>query len=35
MGTSEIIFVILIGLIGIGVGIALGVLISGTRDRRV
>ncbi len=31
MGTSEILFVILIGLIGVGAGIAIGVLISGTR----
>lgn len=31
MGTSEIIFVILIGLIGVGAGIAIGILVSGTR----
>lgn len=32
MATSEVIFVILIGLIGIGVGIALGMLFSGARS---
>lgn len=34
MGTSEIIFVVLIGLIGVGVGMAIGVLISGVRPEK-
>lgn len=34
MGTSEIVFVILIGLIGVGAGVAIGILISGTRSEK-
>lgn len=34
MGSSEIIFVVLIGLIGVGAGIAIGMLISGARAEK-
>lgn len=34
MGSSEVIFVVLIGLIGIGAGIAIGMLISGARAEK-
>jgi hypothetical protein len=34
MGSSEVIFVVLIGLIGVGAGIAIGMLISGARAEK-